>query len=214
MDLLNVMDHQSVRLWLAQSIAIFFLIGGFVLLGVGIGLIVNSAASLQLFGRMNQWVSLRRVTRPMEIPRDTRQAVLKYRHWLAAIFIAGGAFATYGLILQYDAAAAISLFQLGWLRPDFAGWVVDSARLLLIIGNLLAIVAGAMLIFFPNVLESIEAAGSTWFSERKASHGADTMRRLKLDDWVSTYPRPAGATIIFFALILIGAFGLLLPGLW
>ena len=45
MDFLNVMDHQSVRLWLAQSITIFFLVSGVILLLTGIGLLFNGAGT-------------------------------------------------------------------------------------------------------------------------------------------------------------------------
>ena len=65
---------------------LFFLLGGVALLAVGVSLIVNSAGALRFFGSMNRWVSMRRMSRPLEIPRDTRQAVQKYRHVLAAIF--------------------------------------------------------------------------------------------------------------------------------
>jgi hypothetical protein len=36
---------------------------------------------------------------------------------------------------------------------------------------------------------------------------------LTLDSWVERFPRAAGSIITFFALVLIGAFGLLLPAI-
>lgn len=213
MELLNMMESQSVRLWLAQSIVVFFLVGGIFLLAVGVGLIANSAGTLRFFGSLNRWISMRRASKPLEIPRDTRPAVQKYRYWLAAIFVAGGVFAIVGLVTRFNSSAVITLFNLQYLRPDFAAWLVDSLRWILIVGNLTAIVAGAMLAFFPDVLAAFETRGSRWYSERQAARGADTMH-LTLDSWVAAYPRAAGAIIACFALGLIGAFGLMLPGMW
>ena len=59
MDLLNMMGNQAVRLWLAQSTVVFFIVAGITLLAIGISLIVCSAGTLRFFGRMNRWVSMR-----------------------------------------------------------------------------------------------------------------------------------------------------------
>jgi len=214
MDFLNVMDHQSVRLWLAQSITIFFLVSGVILLLTGIGLFFNGAGTLQFFGRMNRWVSLRRATKPIETMRDTRPLVQAYRYWLAAIFMAGGAFALYGLMAHFDARAVIHLLGLDYFRADVAAWLAESLRWILIVGNVVAVAIGVMLAFFPAALVALEARGGRWFSQRQAARGADTMRVTGIDNWVAASPRAAGVVIALFALGLIGAFALLLPGMW
>jgi len=213
MELLNVVESHAFRLWLAQAIVAFFLVAGVALFAVGISLVVNSVGALRFFGGMNRWVSMRRATKSLEVPRDTRQAVQKYRHWLAAIFVLGGAFAIFGLLTQFDAAAVIFVFNLDFLKPVFSIWLIDSVRWMLVAGNLLAMVTGILLAFFPDVVVNMEARGSHWYSERKITKGADQLN-LKLDAWVSAHPRIAGWGIVFFALVLIGAFGLLLPKVW
>lgn len=213
MDILNVMGSPDMRLWLAQSTVLFFLVSGVALLAVGVSLIVNSAGALRLFGSMNRWVSMRRTAKLLEIPRDTRQTVQQYRYWFAAIFVAGGAFATYGLLTQFDANAVLFMLNPGFLHPDTAVWLLDSLRWLLIVGNLLAIVAGILLAFSPQTVIRIEARGGHWYSERRITKGGD-QQNLKLDAWVEAHPRPAGWSIVFFALVLLAAFGLLLPKLW
>lgn len=213
MELLNVVESHAFRLWLAQAVVAFFLVAGVALFAVGIGLIVNSVGALRFFGGMNRWVSMRRATKPLEVPRDTRQAVQKYRHWLAAIFVLGGAFAVFGLLTQFNASAVIFVFNLDFLKPAFSLWLIDSVRWMLVAGNLLAVVTGLLLAFSPDTVVKLEARGSHWYSERKVTKGADQLN-LKLDAWVSAHPRIAGWGIVFFALVLIGAFGLLLPKVW
>jgi|GEM_PF-491152 len=214
MELLSLIESDEFRLWGAQVIVLFFLLGGVTLLAVGMGLIVNSDKSLQMFSKMNRWVSFRRATKPLEVMRDTRQAVQDYRYWLAAIFVFGGVFALYGLLTQFEAASIIYVLGLDFLKTDAALWLVDSARWVLIVGNLLGIVVGIMLAFFPAALVALEASGSRWTSHRKAGHGADTMRVTTLDTWVAAQPRVAGGIIAVFALVLIVTFGLMLPKVW
>jgi len=213
MDWLNLMGYHTVRLWIAQVTVILFLLGGISLLAFGLSLIVNSAWALRFVSRMNRWVSMRQATKPLEIPRDTRQAVQKHRYWLAVIFVACGAFAVYGLLSQFNAGAIVILLGLKFMQPDVAAWLVDSLRWLLVLGNLVAIVAGIMLAFFPDRLAALEARGGRWFSSRKITRGADDMK-IKLDGWVAVYPRAAGGIIAFSGLAMIGTFGMMLPRVW
>ncbi len=213
MEWLNMLGQTAVRLWLAQSAVIFFLLVGISLLAFGIGLLVNSTAVMRFIGSMNRWVSMRTATRPLEIPRDTRRAVQKYRHWFAAVFVIGGGFALYGLLLQFNAVAVVRLLGLEKMHPNAAGWLVDSLRALLVLGNTLAVAAGIMLAFFPEKVEALEARAGRWISARKATKGADDMH-VRLDSWVAVYPRAVGGTIVVIALLMVGVFGLMLPRVW
>lgn len=212
MEIISLMGSHAFRLWAVQFVVLLFLAGGLLMLAVGLGLVFNSPATLRFFTAMNRWVSLRRVLRPAEIPRDTRHGVHKYRYWLATMFILGGLFSVYGLATRYNAGAVIFVFGLDILRPAFAGWLVDSARWLLIVGNLVGIAVGILLALFPDRLIALEARGSRWYSERQLAKGADAMN-LALDKWVAAHPRAAGWTITLFAALLIAAFGLMLPGI-
>ncbi len=209
MELSRILNSQAFTQWIAESLAIFFLLGGFAVLAVGLGLFFRTGKTLQLFGRMNRWVSLRRATRPLEIMRDTRPAVLRHRRWIAAAFILGGAFALYGLLAQFDARAVIYVYRLDFFKPSFATWAVDSARWILLVGNVIAIVIGLALAFSPAAVAKLEAAGSQWYSERKATRGADDLR-TPLDQRVLSYPRYSGLVMMFFGLVLILTFGFML----
>lgn len=213
MDVLGFIDHPALRLWFAQSAVLFFFISGFALLAVGLWLVLNSAAALRFFEGMNRWVSMRRATRPLEIARDTRPLVLRYRFLIAAFVVAAGVFAIYGLLTQYDAREAVRLLGLESQRPVLALWLVDSARWLLIAGNALGIVVGIVLVFAPGLLTRVEARGGDWYSERRLVKGADAMN-TGLDAQVAARPRAAGIIITLVALLLIGAFGLLLPAVF
>jgi hypothetical protein len=205
-------DNYSFRQWVAQALTVFFVVGGIVGVAVGLSLITNSERTLRFFGTMNRWVSMRRATRPLEIPRDTSRTAQKHRRWLAAAFIAGGAFATFILATKFDAGAANQLLNLTALHPSIASWIVASVRWILIVGNLIAVLVGILLAFFPAALVALEAGGGSWFSERRLFKGADTPN-LSLDKWVAAYPRQAGAIIAAGALLMLGSFGIMLLGM-
>jgi hypothetical protein len=207
----QILSSNAFRQWIAEVLTVFFLTGGIVGVITGVGLIVNSACTLRFFDTLNRWVSMRPVSRPLEIPRDTTQAVQRHRRWLAALFIAGGAFATFILATEYDANAARDLLNLKSVHPALAFSIVDGARGILIVGNLAAIGVGILLAFFPAKLAAIEVGGSTWFSERKRTRGADTPH-LSLDNWVAAQPRRAGIVITVGSLLMLGAIVFMLLG--
>jgi len=207
-----ILNSGAVRRWVAEVLTVFFLLGGLVGIAVGVGLIVRSERTVRFFGTLNRWVSLRRASRPLEVPRDTTQAVQRNRRWLAAVFIAGGAFSVFILATKFEANAARQMFNLTALRPPVGLWIVESGRWILIVGNLIAVVAGILLAFFPASVAALEARGSRWFSERRLLKGADA-QNLSLDKWVTAYPRHAGVIITAGALLMLGNFSIMLLGM-
>lgn len=213
MEFLNLLQAPSVRLWLAQSMVIFFMIGGVALLAFGVCLAVNRGTASRLIGWMNRWVSFRQATRPLEVPRDSRPFVQKHRHAFAAAFFLGGAFALYGLLLQFNAPATIRLLGLNAINARAAGWLVDSLRWALVLGNALAVLAAVMLAFFPDRVAALEALGGRWVSSRKATKSVNNMH-VALDGWVAARPRQAGIVLIITALVMLAVFGWLAARLW
>lgn len=193
---------------LIPSTVLFFLIGGFVAAVVGIGLIVNSAAMFRLFGIMNYSVSTRLMSKPLEIHRDSSALVTKYRGPIATFFVLGAAFSLFGLIVQIDNAAVVAALKLKY-PPVAVLLLVESARLVLIVGCTAALGVGILLGFFPDIMRSIEARGSRWVSTRRMAPGADKMN-VALDDWVAAFPRVAGCLILAPALGVMFYFSTLL----
>jgi sulfite exporter TauE/SafE len=198
--------------WAVQFLAVLFLIGGLMTLAVGVGLIGGSAGTLRFLAAMNRWVSTRRALKTFEVPRDTRQAVQKYRRWLAVFFVAGAVFAIFGLATAFNAQAVSFVFGLDTRPSSVASWLVESVRWVLIVGNLAAIVIGIMLGFFPDALAALEARGSHWYSDRQLVRGGDAMN-LSLDNWVAVFPRSAGWIIAVAGLSLVSVFGIMLLGI-
>ena len=209
---MEFIGNYAFQQWAIQFLVVLFLVGGIMTLAVGVGLIVGRAGTLRFFVSMNRWVSTRRAFKPIEVARDTRQAVQKHRRWLAVVFIAGALFAVYGLGTGFDAGAISFVFGLDAQPSSVAAWLVESIRWVLIVGNLAAIVVGIMLAFFFDALAALEARGSRWYSDRQLVKGGDDMN-LSLDNWVAASPRAAGAIIAVAASILVGDYGIMLSAI-
>ena len=199
--------NQAFQQWAVEFIAVIFVVA-LVFLGIGVGLIVASAATLRFLARMNRWVPTRRAFRPLEVPYNTGPTVQKHRRWLAVVFVAGAAVALYGLIVEFDARAVSVMFGLNPRSSMVTAWLIDAGRWALIVGNLAALVIGVMLGLFPDALAALEARGGRWYSDRQLK-AADEMN-LTLDNWVAASPRAAGWLITVAAVVLLGAFGIIL----
>lgn len=203
--------HPAVNQLLVQSADRFFFVFGVIGLAIGIGLAVNRERMQQLFGYMNRWVSMRRSTRWLAIPRDTGPAVLRFRRPLGAVFILVAAYSTFVLFAQIDPNKVATVLHAN--APQvFVVWMVDSLRWFLIVGSLSAIVVGVLLIFVPNALSAIEARSNRWYSARNRIHKSDNMN-MAFDQWIESHPRATGWTIALGALAVVVAYGMRLFGL-
>lgn len=195
---------------LFPSITLFFFLGGVFAVAVGMGLIVNSDRMFRLFGLMNYTVSTRRALRPMAVTRDIGGFVWKYQRRIGAVIVVGAGFAVYGLTAHVNNFAIVSILNLK-LPPLYVFWLVESTRLLLILGCAVSLTVGILLGFFPEVMQAIEKRASHWYSARRLAPDAEKMH-LTLDNWITAFPRVAGWIIVFPALGLVVFFGSLLLG--
>ncbi|HEX9193300.1 MAG TPA: hypothetical protein VF871_05980 [Burkholderiales bacterium] len=188
---------------------ISFIVFGVISFAVGLGLIVSSAGTFQMFRALNQWVSTRAVLKSVEIPRETDQVAHRYRRWLGGAFILFGVVAIFGLIGMFDVGAvSVAIFKS--LSRPFIAWIVQSLRWFLVIGSLLGLVVGAMLCFYPDALGAFERFANQWISSRQFLRHGDDMN-LTLDRLVEAHPKPFGwvitvasAGVVVSALVLLG----------
>lgn len=204
------MNQLVVDQLLVPFVIRFFFVFGIIGFVVGVGLIVDPARMHRFFGFMNTWVSLRRSTKWLAVPRDISATVQRYRHLIGLTFILLGAFSTFVLMSRIEVNHVVTTLNVS--APSlFVAWIVDSMRWFLIAGNVLAIAIGFMLMVSPNFLHSVEARVNRWVSFRERSLGADT-ENMGLDRWVDRYPRTMGWLVAIIALPVAIIYGLQLFG--
>ena len=197
--------------WAFQFLVVLFLVGGLATLGVGAGLIMGSAGTLRFLIFMNRWVYARRASGPIADFGDTGRSVQNRRRWLAVLFIAGAAYAIWGLGTWFAPGAVSHALGLDMSPSSVARWLIASARWTLIVGSLAAIVIGISFGFFPEALAALEARGGNGNFFRRLAQGANTMN-LPLDRWVAASPLAAGWIITVAGLILVGDYAFVLFG--
>jgi hypothetical protein len=144
------------------------------------------------------------------MPRTGRSAGAPEYLAHRTIFVVGAAYSVYGLIAWINDGAVVAMLNLK-LAPLVVLLLVQSARLVLIVGYIVAIAVGILLIFFPDAMRSIEKRASHWHSTRQLAPDADKLI-LTLYNWVAAFPRVAGWIIVFPALGMVGFFGSQLLG--
>jgi hypothetical protein len=157
---------------------------------VGVGLIVSSSWTLRMFQVMNRWISTRGAFRSLDRPRSTEQFTHRHRRWIGWVLIAGGIFATLGLILGVDTAAFSAAVAKGDRRV-FVVIVAGTLKWFLIVGSLAGVWVGYLLVFSPPALAFVEQYANRWLSPRNVLRGGDDMRPT-LDRLVEAHPGPSG----------------------
>lgn len=207
-----MIEQVTTNITVAQLFITFvyrlFFVFGIIAFAVGVGLIFNPVRMRQFFGFMNQWVSMRPGTKWLSVAYDTAAAEHRYRHLLGAVFFLFAAFSIYVLIAKIDVNRVAAAIPLNVPRAVEV-LIMESVRLVLIAGSVLAIAVGIMLILFPNALRAIETRANRWYSTDGILRDGDTMH-MDLDRWIEGYPRATGGIIASGALVMVVDFGILL----
>jgi hypothetical protein len=186
------MGVTSDLMWqlLVQFLIVLFLVVAVCGLAVGVGLIVSGQKTVQLFHRVNRWISTRHVLKSVEVPRDTDRLAHSYQRWVAGGFVLGGLIAIFGLAAGIDANALSVVFAEKRFVP-VAAIAFDSAKWFLIVGSAFGVVIGGMLLFYPGAESTLERLANQWVSSRKVTRSWDDMH-MTLDLLVEAHPTPAG----------------------
>ena len=179
-------------------------LGGFAL---GCALLLRAATAIRFIHAMNRWISTRRATRELELPRQ----ILLPSRWLGIFLVAGGAAAGYVLLARVQVPrAALSLVD-----PRFGtALAVESAKWLLVAGCVVSVATGLIALFHPKSLDGLQQRMNRWVSTRTLIPADSERMRMPLDLLVETHPRAAGWIIAASSLLVAVAMGLLMAIRW
>ncbi len=193
---------------LGPVLYILLLAGAALGLVVGVMLLIDSARVIRWNYTLNTWYSSRRAMRKLEQPVDVKRIVYRWHRVLGVVLFAGALFTLDVLVFAYKTGGLVRAFRdLG--NPAILGLVFETLRISLIVGNLAAAVAAAVLVFRPSLLKGLEAVGDRQFSDRGPTKPLDVMR-YQADDFVKARPRLVGALVAIGSLYVLVALGLLL----
>lgn len=188
-----------------QTIFIFLLIGAAFALLAGLLLIFNSEMAFRISDRLNRWVSTRAAIRLLEKDRSISRPLYRMHRLVGALICAG---ALYSLIVLGMSAgeAAITKSLSGTGPPQFAAWLSESLRIILVTGNVGALLFGLVFIARPSALKSLEAWADRSFSGRKYAKLLEVMHR-PADRFVRAHPRLVGGLVILGSVYVLANLG-------
>jgi hypothetical protein len=163
---------------LGQTLYFVLMFGAALSVVIGFLLLVDSARVLRWNGVLNGWVSNEAVLRRLDEPHDVKR-VLYRGHRISGLLVIAG--------------ALYALPELWWPSlpnrhsTELAALVFESLRLFLIVGNLAALAAGAVVFFRPSLLKPLESWADRVYRSRMNCEGADKMR-LQPDEFAKSHP--------------------------
>ena len=207
--MLNISNNPALEQVFYSSSILLFLIFGAVGVALSIGLIVSKDNVFRIFEAMNGIVSTRKGFRALAIVHDTNQLVVKHKNWFAFFIIVGSAYTLLGiatLAATLDDTKIAASLGLNLPLP-FVVWIVQSARLTLIVLSIFSLAIALMLSFSPHALTEIEKPLNKWYSMRKFIYELERMH-MGIDKFVTTFPKAVGWVLLFPTLAIMIAFAL------
>ncbi len=191
---------------LQQTVGIVLLLGAAVGLIFGIMLIFDGARAFRISDRLSGWVSTRAALRPMEESRDISRPLYRMHRLVGTLICAGALYSLVVLGSTYGETAIMkSLSGLGQARW-FSSWMGESLRLILLAGNLGALLFGLVFIVRPSALRSLETWANTQISGRKSTKPIETMH-MQPDRFTHAHPRLVGSLVILGSLYVLVTLG-------
>lgn len=178
---------------LQQSIFVFLLLGSVFSLAAGLLLLFNSEKAFRIGEWMNRWVSTRAALRPLEEQHSISRPLYRMHRLVGTLICAGALYALIVLGTPYGEMAIVkSLSGIG--PPRFASWISESLRIVLLVGNLGALLFGLVFIVRPSALKGLEAWADRRISARQATKPLEEVR-LTTDRFARAHPRLVGAIV-------------------
>ena len=186
---------------------LFIVIGSFIALVLGLGLIFSPVTTLKLNEKINTRISMRQKTRVIETPIKTEPYFYRHSKISGLILILGSSFVLYTLI-TFNEQALIPYLPKTISTPGWS-WLLQAGHIFFLVTCTFILLFGLVVFIRPSEIKRFEQAANHWVSTRQhfASMSKDINFTNKL---VNTYPRPFGIFITVFSIIVLF---LLLPEL-
>jgi hypothetical protein len=167
----NLVSDVFVRTFL-----IFIGVGCVLSLLVGLWMLLKPDVTLRLNQYFNRWFATDKLTSVL-ISRHNIDGVL-HRHlrFVGALVLGGSVYCLlYTVLFAIKSKDLTSLLFHSWSQP-VALWLAAALIVILVAGNVFAVVVGAGLLFRPNLIANLEAWANKSYGSEKLQHALDAMR--------------------------------------
>lgn len=180
-----------------SGVFVFFIIASLFSFIVGIGLALRSDTMLRFFTFMNKGFSARRVMKPLTMPHYVEPTLLRHPRMLG-MGIIFGAITSILLLKGVDADVFRPVF-IDNFDSDTTDILAGYTKSFLLYGNVLCVLVGVLVWFFPHLLSTVEAYTDKWYTLRKKTRPL-YQPHLEVDKWVLAHPTVSGITLSVLSL--------------
>lgn len=146
--------------------------------------------------------SLRRATRPLDIPRNADRLFYRHHRLYGGVVVALALFLLHFLVFGERQPLWRELFPADY--RDVAVVIADAARIVLWIFSVFALMIGTLVFARPSALKRLEQRVNRWLTPRRATYDLDREYRW-LDERLGRRPRLWGAVTLITSLVCLGA---------
>jgi len=173
---------------------------------VGVMLVRDSQRVMAWNSALNRWYSGRGALQPLERSVDVKRVVYRWHRVLGALLFAGALYTLDVVVFSARTEPLVRTFRdLG--SPVLVGLLVEAVRIVLIIGNVAALIAAAVLCFRPSLLKGLEAWGDRQYSLSDSRRAALETMRYGPDQFVVGRPKLLGSLIALGSLYVLATLG-------
>jgi hypothetical protein len=184
------------------------LVGGAALgLILGVLLLVSSERVMSWNRSLNRWYSTRRAARALDRPIDIKRPLYRGHRVIGAVVFAASLYTLDFLVFSFQTSALVRALR-GAGNPAILALVVQGTKVFLIVGNIAALLASAVLIFRPSLLKGLEVWADRSYSGRASARTLEVMR-YQPDDFVRSRPRLVGGLLVLGSAYVLITLGLL-----
>lgn len=188
------MNRDLLLLYNVSMTLLAVLLAGCFLLGVAIAL--RPSLLQKLRGVSDRRVSMRRLTRPLDVTHDLDRLLYRHHRLIGALVVVLAVFVLLSLGLGYDARTWSGLFEPRYREIERI--VFDTVRVVLWGLALFCLVVGVTVFVRPSALKRIEALSNRWWTPRRATRPLDREFHAP-DQMITGHPRAWGLGIAFIS---------------
>jgi hypothetical protein len=191
---------------LGQTLYILLLLGAALGLLIGIMLLVDSQRVLRWNAYLNRWISTGESSRVLDQSHDVKRIVYRRHRFVGLVVLAAALYALDVLVFNIQTRTLVHIFS-DLANPATLQLFAEGARLFLMGGNALAILAGIILVLRPSLFKGVEGWTDREYAARLSDQALDAPR-YPPDEWVRAHPRVAGVLAAgggLFVLLSLGA---------
>jgi len=161
---------------LLQTFFTFIGVGCVVSLLVGSWMLLKPDATLRLNQYFNRWFATEKLTTVLASQHTIDRVLHRYHRFVGVLVMGGSAYyLLYALLFAIKSKDLTNLLFHGWSEP-LALWFATSLVVILVAGNVLAVVVGAGLLFRPDLIANLEAWANKSYESEMFQHALYAMR--------------------------------------